>query len=197
MNDLFQVFQSYSSNLGSGSLLIHFPSSIHTVYLVCEIQEYILPLAGEMFKTLYVYQSSNTLISSYIDWFNNLQLLILAVECTSYSSLTSGDRKATYITSVKQCDNNLHGWYRFQGAAGTKMPTSCPPMSRCSTLGTGWLTGGHPKLADGKVTWQVFFHYSSNCWRWSTNSEVRNCGSFYVYRFSGTPACNLRYCGSD
>jgi len=170
---------------------------MHTVYLVCENQEYILPLASEMFKTLYVYQSSNTLISSYINWFNNLQLLILAVECTSYSSLTSDDRKATYITKVKQCDINLHGWYRFHGAAGTRMPTSCPPKSRCGTLGTGWLNGVHPTVADGKATRQVCFHYWSSCCRWSTNIEVRNCGSFYVYRFSGTPVCNLRYCGSD
>jgi len=170
---------------------------MHKVYLVCEIQEYILPLANETFKTWNVYQSLNTLISSYINWFNNLLRFILAAECTSYSSLSSGDRKSTYMANSGQCDSHLNGWYRFQGAAGTRMSTSCPPTYRCDTGAAGWFNGGHPTVADGKVTRQVCFHDNSNCCYWSTNIEVRNCGSFYVYRFSGTPVCNLRYCGSD
>jgi len=165
--------------------------------MVCEIRGYILPLADEIFKTLYVYQSVEILISNSINWFKNLQLLILAVECTSYSSLTSGDRKTTYVSNSYLCDNNLNGWYRFQGAAGTRMPSSCPPVRRCSTSATGWLNGGHPTVADGKVTRQVCFHWVSNCCWQSTNTEVRNCGSFYVYHFSGTPGCYYRYCGSD
>jgi len=127
----------------------------------------------------------------------NYLFYILAVECTSYSSLTSGDRKTTYITQSRQCDRNLNGWYRLQGAAGTRMPTSCPPMDRCGTHATGWLNGGHPTVADGKVTRQVCFSLRSNCCWQSTNIEVRNCGSFYVYHFSGTPyGCALRYCRS-
>ncbi|XP_020628523.1 pancreatic secretory granule membrane major glycoprotein GP2-like isoform X1 [Orbicella faveolata] len=77
------------------------------------------------------------------------------------------------------------------------MPTSCPPKFRCNTNAPGWLNGGHPTVADGKVTRQVCFHWVSKCCWKTTNIEVRNCGSFYVYRFSGTPTCNLRYCGSD
>ena len=175
------VFQSYISNLGSGFL---FNLSI-------------LPLADEKLKLHMFIKSVEILILSCINWFNTLQLLILAVECTSYSSLTSGDRKTTYITQFHQCDSNLDGWYRFQGAAGTRMPTSCPPEHRCNTYATGWLNGGHPTVADGKVTRQVCFHYFSKCCWQSTNIEVRNCGSFYVYRFSGTPHCELRYCGTD
>ena len=129
----------------------------------------------------------------------NLQLLILAVECTSYSSLTSGDRKITYITQSSQCDSSLNGWYRFQGHAGTRMPTSYPPEHRCNTDATGWLNGGHPTVAEGKVTRRVCFHHASKVCYWSINIKVRNCGSFYVYLFSGTPYSNgnLRYCGSD
>ena len=154
-------------------------------------------LMRHFFITIYVYQNLESLISSYIQWFNNRQLLILVVECTSYSSLASGDRKITYKTTSYMCDSNLKGWYRFQGAAGTRMPTSCSPKNRCNTAATGWLNGGHPTVADGKVSRQVCFHWDSNCCRWSTNIEVINCGSFYVYHFSGTPTCSLRYCGSD
>ena len=139
-----------------------------------------------------------SLISSHINWFNNLQLSVLPVECASYTSLTSGDRKTTYKTTKYLCDRNLKGWYRFKGAAGTRMPTSCPPVNRCNTNAPGWLTGSHPTVADGKVSRQVCFHWDSNCCKWSTNIEVRNCGSFYVYHFNGTPvSCYLRYCGRD
>lgn len=166
--------------------------------IVFEIREYILPLADEIFyNTLYVYQNLENSISSYISWFNNLQLFILIVECTSYASLTSGDRKTTHILTSSKCDKNLDGWYRFEGAAGTRMPTSCPPASRCNTNVPGWLNGSHPTVADGRVTRQVCFHWSSNCCYRTTNIQVRNCSSFYVYHFSGTPSCYYRYCGSD
>ncbi|KAL9961353.1 hypothetical protein ACROYT_G030273 [Oculina patagonica] len=123
---------------------------------------------------------------------------IKAVECTSYSSLTNSDRKTTYVTKGSRlCDRSLNGWYRFQGTAGTRMPTSCTPITRCNTNAPGWLNGGHPTIADGKVTRQVCFHWSSGCCDYTTNIQVRNCGSFYVYYFSGTPTCPLRYCGSD
>ena len=122
----------------------------------------------------------------------------LSPECITYTSLTSGDRKTTYTTSSPQCDRNLKGWYRFQGAAGTRMPTSCPPKNRCSTQATGWLNGGHPTVADGRVTRQVCFHWNSNCCIWSDNIQVRNCGHFYVYYLSPPSAgCFLRYCSTD
>lgn len=77
------------------------------------------------------------------------------------------------------------------------MPTACVPINRCNTRATGWLNGNHPTVADGQVTRQVCFHWSSNCCYWSTNIQVRNCGEYFVYLLSGTPACSLRYCGTD
>jgi len=59
MSDLFQ---SYSSYLGSSSVFKH-----SRFLMVCEIREYILPLADEIFKTLYAYRSVDNLISSYIN----------------------------------------------------------------------------------------------------------------------------------
>ena len=143
-----------------------------------------------------IHQLVESWISSYFSWTNNL--LLLAEECTSYSSLSNGDRKVTYTERNYLCDKNLNGWYRFQGAAGTRMPTSCPPTWRCRTAATGWLNGEHPTVADGKVTRQVCFHWDSGCCQWSDNIQVRNCSSFYVYylrRPSG--GCYLRYCGTD
>ncbi len=118
-------------------------------------------------------------------------------ECQNYQSLTSGNRKITYGSGLA-CDDTLGpGWFRFQGAAGTRMPTSCPPQLRCGTAATGWLNGVHPTVADGRVTRQVCFSYVSTCCWMTTNIQVRNCGSYYVYYFNGTPGCQLRYCSTD
>ncbi|XP_073250793.1 uncharacterized protein [Porites lutea] len=122
----------------------------------------------------------------------------LASECQNYGSLNSGDRKITYTSSSYYCDNRIgRGWFRFEGSAGTRMPTSCPPYYRCNTAATGWLNGGHPTAADGQVSRTVCFHWTSSCCEWSINIKVRNCGSYYVYYLSGTPYCDLRYCGTN
>lgn len=139
----------------------------------------------------------NTL--DFLDSINSLALF--PSECQSYQTLNNAERKITFISVSYLCDNTLGpDWFRFQGAAGTRMPTTCPPIARCGTYATGWLNGGHPTVADGKVTRQVCFHYWSQCCQSSTNIEVRNCGPFYVYYLSGTDSasyCQLGYCGTD
>ena len=120
-------------------------------------------------------------------------------ECHNYQRLNSADRKITYTTYHGYCDSSITpGWYRFEGAAGTRMPTSCTPDWRCSTHGTSWLTNGHPSVADGEVTRRVCFSWSGNCCSHSVSSiKVRNCGSYYVYYLVSMNACNYRYCGTD
>ena len=119
-------------------------------------------------------------------------------ECQNYGSLNSYTRKITYTTNHGYCDNGIGpGWFRFEGSAGTRMPTSCPPYYRCGTQATGWLNGGHPTIADGQVSRQACFHWTSSCCQFSTNIKVRNCGSYYVYYLTRTTGCNDRYCGTD
>ena len=98
--------------------------------------------------------------------------------------------------SVK-CDQRdlTPGWYRFQGAAGDKMPTSCVPIRRCGTHAPGWISGAHPTVGQGIVQRKVCYHWSGNCCRWTNNIKVKNCGAFYVYELQKTPVCSLRYCG--
>ena len=43
------------------------------------------------------------------------------------------------------------------------MPTQCVPEFRCGTVYSGWLKGGHPTLADGKVSSQVCFTRGGDC----------------------------------
>ena len=79
-------------------------------------------------------------------------------------------------------------WFRFQGDAGTKMPTTCQPMLRCDAYKTGWLRGTHPSVAEGAVNKTVCFRYHSCC-KYSVIIRVRNCGSYYVYHLINTPKC--------
>jgi len=139
-----------------------------------------------------------SILVSHITIARNFILPFVLSECQNYGTLNNADRKITYPNNNGYCDNSIvPGWYRLDGAAGRQMASSCLPTNRCNTYATGWLSGGHPSVADGQVTRTVCFHWQGNCCRWSTNIQVRNCGSYYVYYLSGTPDCNLRYCGTD
>ena len=66
----------------------------------------------------------------------------------------------SYLTPYgsELCDKQLPGgWYRFVGAAGTKMPTTHVPAYRCGTDWSGWLADAHPTVEDGKVQRTVCF----------------------------------------
>ena len=118
-------------------------------------------------------------------------------ECQNYTRLNNADRKITYGRNPRKCDIGIGpGWFRFEGSAGTRMPTSCTPIHRCGTDITGWLEGSHPTVGDGQVSRRVCFRYGGCC-AFSTDIFVRNCSSYYVYYLSGTPTCYARYCGTD
>ncbi|XP_020618065.1 uromodulin-like [Orbicella faveolata] len=64
-------------------------------------------------------------------------------ECSHHSYLEDSVRGMGFYNGYYgyyQCDNYLpFGWYRFRGAAGTEMPTSCVGKNRCSSHAPGWL----------------------------------------------------------
>ena len=124
-------------------------------------------------------------------------------ECTEYKWLTDADRHYAYrnSNSYRKCDNYLSGWYRFGGAAGTRMYKSCrSSYYYCRTDYPGYMSGGHPSVNDGKVYRIVYFYHSSYGCTPSTSSyrrtiQVINCANlYYVYYLNGVPSCNLRYC---
>ena len=65
------------------------------------------------------------------------------------------------------------GWYRFVGAAGTKMPTTRVPPFRCGTLWSGWLYGAHPTVDDDEVCRKVCFSDRSTGCRYIINILVK------------------------
>ena len=176
--------------------------NISTLYFFCTMGRYSpsMPLAHGLLNILHIsgypgkYKSGVLFISLIKrDCFS-----ISVSECNSYNTLAEANRKVTYSGGNGLCDNVLtSGWYRFVGAAGSKMATSSPGVYKCGTCATGWLNGAHPTVAEGQVTRQVCFHWTSGNCQMKTSTDVRNCGSFYVYNLKKPPQCYLRYCGSD
>ncbi|XP_022794139.1 uncharacterized protein LOC111332922 isoform X2 [Stylophora pistillata] len=122
-------------------------------------------------------------------------------ECYNHSYLQDAERGMGHYNGFYgnvDCDRYTlqPGWYRFLGAAGTEMPTSCVGRYRCGTHITGWLSGQHPSVADGIVYVKVCFHWHSSCCQWSAYIRVRNCSGFYVYELVPVPYCSSRFCGN-
>jgi len=129
-----------------------------------------------------------------------LRIFICLVDgCHHYQNLTDAERKYDYDTQAghSKCDR-LDGkaWYRFQGAAGTKMATKSPGFEKCGASFPAWLRGVHPTVAEGTVRRDVCINKGNVC---SERSfvDVKNCTSYYVYRFYLSGACPFRYCGTD
>ena len=133
--------------------------------------------------------------------FSNFYLILIADPCYNYQNLSDANRKSSYVTPVNGpclCDSLLRNrWYRFVGAAGTKMPTTRVPANRCGTDWPGWLTTAHPSVEDGEVQREVCFSdRSTGCVTFRAIS-VKNCRSYFIYKLLQPSKCNLRYCGTD
>ena len=123
-------------------------------------------------------------------------MFLLEVDrCTNYTVL-SEPRRAQGNAQPPHNRNDsglVTGWYRFEGAAGDRMPEKCVLKYRCGTEHPGWLNGTHPTVADGVVTHTVCYSgYSDCCW-YSNVIKVKNCSSYYVYELHRT---DFRYCGN-
>ena len=99
----------------------------------------------------------------------------MADPCINYNELNDSNRKSSYATPASPvlCDDTLPGgWYRFVGAAGTKMAMTTVDRYHCGTALLGWLHDDHPTVEEGKACRKVFFSDGSFIF-----IEVKNCGS--------------------
>ena len=119
--------------------------------------------------------------------------------CTNYSVLNETDRaQGNTLPPHRKCHSNLAtGWYRFEGAAGDRMPDKCVLMERCGIKHPGWLRGKHPTVTEGVVIRKVCYSgIKGCCWR-SNIVKVKNCGGYYVYELPRIKSnCSRRYYGN-
>jgi len=119
--------------------------------------------------------------------------------CLNYKDLNSPTRRSTYGLG-SYCDKKISrdwkgtGWYRITGEAGTKLVDSPADKEHCGTSATGWLSGGHPTVAEGEVDRTVNFNWNGNTAAWGADVKVVNCNTHYVYYLADTPNCSLGYC---
>ena len=136
------------------------------------------------------------ILQTFVFFFFNL----IADPCYNYQNLRDPNRQDSYTTPThgpSLCDNLLKGWYRFVGAAGTKMPVTRVPAFRCGTDWSGWLDGAQPKVEDGEVHRKVCFSDRSTGCRHSTYIFVKNCGPYFIYKLYPFTVCPSRYCATD
>lgn len=128
----------------------------------------------------------------------------LPPECMEYTPLTDATRNVTTSPYVpKSCDAQLApGWFRFQGAAGSRMPTTPPPPYSCGTGTPGYMNGTHPTADEGIIETTACFHWADNgkdypCFGGPKPLKVLNCGEYFVYHLTPSAACMSRYCAED
>ena len=122
----------------------------------------------------------------------------VADPCHHYSNLSEASRNTKTETKEVLCHSQLRkGWYRFVGAAGTRMPTERVQAFRCSTNWPGWLTTTHPTVEDGEVRGVVCLSDRSTSCQYSKKIFVKKCGSYFIYNVFQPPNCDSRYCGTD
>ena len=87
------------------------------------------------------------------------------------------------------------GWYRIMGEAGKKVIYDPVDDYHCGTVGTGWLSGGHPLPSDGVVSKKICFKYNGIDCDWETSVDVVNCNNaYYVYYLKDVFGCYYGYC---
>ena len=133
-----------------------------------------------------------------------LSFFFVADPCHYYSNLSEANRNQKYRTppnGPELCDKELpEGWYRFVGAAGTKMPTARVSAYSCGTAWSGWLDGEHPTVEDSEVQRQICFSVrstSSDLCKGKRSIFVKNCGLYYIYELFAPKHCPKRFCGTD
>ena len=129
----------------------------------------------------------------------------LAPQCLgAYLTLDRANRNVAASEAPFLCDDfsgntspqwQGSGWYRFDGAAGTRMPESAPPAGACSTGLRGWMNGTHPEASEGVVTRDLCWAAGDDCSGLFADAlEVVNCGGFFLYNLPHIGACDYRYC---
>ena len=134
----------------------------------------------------------------------------LPPQCQDYKTLDETSRHYTHTGRSYKCDRDPRhnkspqwsgeSWYRFTGAAGTKMATKkeVTKYHICGTDAPGCLdTDEHPKLAEGQSQEQkVCFYWRHGQCHWYSTVTIQRCDGFYIYMLPNTPDCWLKYCGA-
>ena len=93
-------------------------------------------------------------------------------------------------------------WFRFVGAAGTRLQTAPNALSMkgklpCKTHGVSWINGSHPIVSEGVVSREICYAYGGKeCWHFTLKHDmnIAACAQidgnvFYVYQLKNPNGC--------
>ena len=88
------------------------------------------------------------------------------------------------------------GWYRFMGAAGTRMAQEFPGYQKAGAKAPGWLSQEPPSTPGEQQSITVCFDPYEQCDISSVVADVLNCGAYLLYQLPNTRNCPLKYSGT-
>ena len=128
---------------------------------------------------------------------------LLDDRCQGYKTFQTSDRNLAngHKPNSQDCAQFTDGWYRFIGAAGTRLPTKCPDQIKSQPYPV-WLNVKQNKLphkGEGvKEDIHVCLPKSSSvpCVN-IFKIKVQNCSDYLVYNLLRIPHCPYNYYGID
>ena len=135
----------------------------------------------------------------------------LPTECVTAMNLTEAWRKDYSGSSIKPIDGkpncDLRGmattkpWFRFTGAAGTKLLDHCVPGESCGSHIALWSDMDLPSKIGVVYHYQVYGSFAGNCKVWEPRCSVMRCSSQandVIYRYDHQDrSCSNGFCGMD
>ncbi|XP_048588946.1 neurogenic locus Notch protein [Nematostella vectensis] len=119
------------------------------------------------------------------------------IECVEYHNLSEPDRNVNAARVGRFCDDKLifGQWYRFVGAAGTRIINHCPTSEQqhCNTDNQVWLLDDQPKPGQIRKVLRNSILANYNCYNWPGKTNATHCNDFIVYKLWPLN-CNIRYC---
>merc|ERR1711937_409945 len=122
------------------------------------------------------------------------------MECQKYMLRKEPERsfvnmKAKAATRDPKCPSLVdYRWHRFEGMM--MVENRCANReNHCGSKYPGWLAGEHPTMDEGPVERDIHFYKDGKCTNNLGRVMIRNCGTFYVYKFSKLPyMCDHGFC---
>ena len=117
-------------------------------------------------------------------------------ECGSAEVIDDPTRAVSNVGGAVTCDASVFPtprWIRFEGTAGTRIPTTVPERYSCGTHATGWVNGVYPTETSTSTVEVCYNWAGDSCWQ-RNDIQITACDGYHVFLLSRPTACSLRYC---
>lgn len=179
--------------------------------LAREIQEMTTPSVRlEVEKVLY-HKMIDFLITCRLNHGDEVDHTPVPNECLTAANFSEPWRKDNSGTNYKpggqyHCDTDpnkeAHSrrWFRFSGAAGTRLLDTCPPAYSCGSHAGIWTDHTMPSLVGVQSQINVYTSWNDNCKDGIKSLLVMRCSTRrndLIYKYTANLWCYNAFCGMD